>query len=325
MTRTRMQQTMLATLALAVAAAGPAAAQDYPLKPIRVIVPFAPGGGTDMMARLTAQKLSEAWNQPVLVENRAGGTGAVGSVMVAKAPPDGYSLLFVTSSTHAISPALQSDLPYHPERDYAAVSLVATGPQVMVVHPSVPARTVKELVALTKARPSTLNYASSGAGSAGHMTAELFKSVTGTRIEHVPYKGAGSVITDLVGGYVQMMFSGPGSVIPLINQGRLRPLAVAYSRRTAGLDNVPTFAEAGFPAVDATQWYGVLTTAGTPRPVIDKLNRELVRILQLPDVKEKLFTSGYYAEASTPQEFGQLISRELAKWQKVAKASGVKL
>lgn len=299
-------------------------AQEYPVKPIRIVVPFAPGGGTDMMARIIAQKMTETWGQPAVVENRAGGTGAVGSIIVAKAPADGYALLVVTSSTHAIWPAIKTDLPYHPVRDFAAVSLAATGPQVLVVHPSVPANSVKQLVALAKARPGALNYASPGSGTAGHMTGELFKTVTGTKITHVPYKGAGSVTTDLLSGYVQMSFSGPGSVMPHIHSHRLKALAVAYPRRTAGLEDVPTFIEAGYPGVDAAQWYGVLTTGGTPPAVVDKLNREVVRILQLPEVKEKLLASGYVAAPTTPQEFTQLLRDELAKWQKVVKATGVR-
>jgi tripartite-type tricarboxylate transporter receptor subunit TctC len=288
------------------------------------VVPFAPGGGTDLMARIFAQKMTETWGQPAVVENRAGGTGAVGSIIVAKAPPDGYTLLLITSSTHAIWPAIETRLPYHPVRDFAAVSLAATGPQVLVVHPSVPANSVKELVALAKARPGALNYASPGTGTAGHMTGELFKTVTGTKIAHVPYKGAGSVITDLLSGYVQMSFSGPGSVMPHIHARKLKALAVAYPRRTAGLEQVPTFIEAGYPGVDAAQWYAVLTTGGTPQPVVDKLNREIVRILQLPEVKEKLLASGYVAAPSTPQELAQFMRDELAKWQKVVKASGVR-
>jgi tripartite-type tricarboxylate transporter receptor subunit TctC len=299
-------------------------AQEYPVKPIRIVVPFAPGGGTDLMARIFAQKMTETWGQPAVVENRAGGTGAVGSIIVAKAPPDGYTLLLITSSTHAIWPAIETRLPYHPVRDFAAVSLAATGPQVLVVHPSVPANSVKELVALAKARPGALNYASPGTGTAGHMTGELFKTVTGTKIAHVPYKGAGSVITDLLSGYVQMSFSGPGSVMPHIHARKLKALAVAYPRRTAGLEQVPTFIEAGYPGVDAAQWYAVLTTGGTPQPVVDKLNREIVRILQLPEVKEKLLASGYVAAPSTPQELAQFMRDELAKWQKVVKASGVR-
>jgi len=299
-------------------------AQEYPVRPIRIVVPFAPGGGTDLMARIFSQKITETWGQPAVVENRAGGTGAVGSTIVMKAPPDGYTLLLITSSTHAIWPAIETNLPYHPVRDFAAVSLSATGPQVLVVHPSVPANSVKELVALAKARPGALNYASPGSGTAGHMTGELFKSVTGTKITHVPYKGAGSVITDLLSGYVQMSFSGPGAVMPHINARKLKALAVAYPRRTAGLEQVPTFIEAGYSGVDAAQWYGVLTTGGTPQPIVDKLNREIVRILQLPDVKEKLLASGYVAAPSTPQEFAQFMRDELAKWQRVVKASGVR-
>jgi tripartite-type tricarboxylate transporter receptor subunit TctC len=299
-------------------------AQDYPVKPIRLIVPFAAGGGTDMMARTIAQKLNEAWGQPVVVENRPGGTGAVGSGIVAKAPADGYALLLVTSSTHAIWPAIQTDLPYHPVRDFAPVTLVATGPQVMVVHPSLPVSSVKELVALAKARPGALNYASPGLGTAGHMTGELFKTVTGTNIVHVPYKGAASLTTDLLSGYVQMSFSGPGSVIPQVNARKLKALAVAYSRRAVGLEQVPTFAEAGFPKVDATQWYGLLTTAGVPQAVVDKLNREVVRILELPEVKERFLASGYVSAPGTPLEFGTLVRNELEKWQKVVAVTGIR-
>jgi len=299
-------------------------AQDFPVKPIRVVVPFAPGGGTDMIARTLAQKMQETWGQSVVVENRAGGTGAIGAAIVAKAPPDGHTLLVVTSSTHAIWPSIKTDLPYHPERDFAAVSLAATGPQVLVVHPSVPANSVKELVALAKTRPGQLNYASPGSGTAGHMTGELFKNVTGTNIVHVPYKGAASLQADLLSGYVQMGFSGPGAVIPQVNSGKLKALAVAYPRRTAGLMQVPTFIEAGYPAVDAAQWYGVLTTGGTAAAIVDKLNLEIVRILQSPEVKERFLSSGYVATSTTPQEFARLIRDELAKWQKVVKASGVK-
>ncbi len=298
-------------------------AQQFPVRPIRVVVPFAPGGGTDMVARVLGQKMTETWGQPVVVENRPGGTGAIGSALVAKAAPDGHTLLFVTSSTHAIWPSIKTDLPYHPERDFSPVSLVATGPQVLVVHPSVPANSVKELVTLAKARPGQLNYASPGNGTAGHMTGELFKHVSGSNFVHIPYKGAGSLQADLIGGYVQMSFSGPGSVLPSINSKKLRALAVAYPRRSSGLEQVPTFIEAGYPAVDATQWYGVLTTGNTPATTIDRLNREVVRILQLPDVKDRFLVSGYAVKGTTPQEFAQLIRDELAKWKKVVKASGV--
>ena len=299
-------------------------AQEYPVKPIRLIVPFAPGGGTDLIARTLAQKLNEAWGQPVVVENRAGGTGSVGSVIVAKAPADGYALLLITSSTHAIWPSIQGDLPYHPTRDFTAISLVATGPQVMVIHPSIPASSVKDLVALVKSHPGKLNYASPGTGTAGHMTAELFRTVTGTNIVHIPYKGSGSAIADLLSGYVQMMFSGPGAVIPLVNSRKLRALAVAYPQRAAGLEQIPTFIEAGYPGVDAAQWYGMVTTGGTPQAVVEKLNRELTRILQLPETRDRFLTSGYAAAPTSAAEFAQLLRQELAKWQKVVKETGVR-
>lgn len=300
-----------------------AIAQDYPVKPIRFVVPNAPGGGTDIMARAISPPLTEALGQPVLVDNRAGATGAVGSTFVAKSPADGYTLLFVTSSTHAISPSLEK-LPYDPVKDFEPISLFATGPQVMVAHPSVPGNSVRELVVLAKSRPNSLNYASPGHGSLGHMAAELFKSVTGTKIEHVPYKGAGIAVTDLLSGYIQLMFAGPGSVLPHVNARRLKALAVTSPKRAVGLENVPTFIESGYPAVDATQWFGVVAAAGTPKSIIDKLNREIVRVLQQPELQERFLANGANVRSSTPQEFAQLIKDDLAKWQKVVKASGAR-
>lgn len=298
-------------------------AQDYPTKPIRLVVPFAPGGGTDLIARTMAQQLTEAWGQRVVVDHRPGGTGAVGSVTVAKAPPDGYTLLIVTSSTHAIGPSVQRDVPYDPVKDFAPVALIASAPEILAAHPSVPANSITELVALAKAKPGGLNYASPGTGTIGHMTFELFKSITGADVVHVPYKGSGAAVTELLGGQVQLMFSAPGAVIVQARAKRLKILGVATPKRPAGFEDVPTFAEAGYPAIDASNWYGMLATAGTPRSVVDKLNREIVRATQMPDVKKRFFARGYYVEQSTPQEFAQLIKNENAKWQKVAKASGI--
>ena len=300
-----------------------ASAQDYPTKPIRFVVTNAPGGGTDMMARLIAQKLNEAWGQAVVVDNRPGGNGAVGSLVAAKSSPDGYTLLIVTSDTHAIVPNLYRKPPYDPVKDFASIALIATGPQVMVAHPSLQANSIKELVAVALAKPGTLNYASPGSGSLGHMMGELFQAITVTKIVHVPYKGSGSALADLLGGYVQLMFSGPGAARPHVRARRLKALAVTSRERAAGLEEVPTFAESGYPAVEAAQWYGVLTTAGTPQAVVDKINRETVRILQLPEVKERFLSSGYNAATSTPQEFARIIKDDLAKWQTVVKASGM--
>ena len=299
-----------------------AGAQPYPTKAIRLLVGNSPGGGTDLIARTLSQKLYEAWGHSVVVEHRPGGTGAVASVTVARATPDGYSLMIVTSSSHAIAPALQSELSYHPLRDFASVALVATAPQILVAHPSLAANSVKELVALAKAKPGVLNYASSGTGTLGYMTAELLKSVTQTDIVHIPYKGTGSAVIELLGGQVQLMFSAPGAVIQHVRAGKLKSMAVASARRPAGLEDVTTFAEAGYPAIEASNWYAILTTAGTPKVIVDKLNQGIVRATSLPEVKESFFTQGYEAASSTPQQLEQLIRNDLAKWQKVVQVAG---
>lgn len=298
---------------------GEAAAQAYPNRPIRFLVTNAPGGGTDLMARSIGQKLYDAWGQPVIVDNRPGGNGTVGSIAAATSLPDGHTLLIVTSDTHAIVPNLYRKQPYDAVRDFAPVTLVASGPQVLVSHPSVAANSVKELVAVIKAKPGGYNYASPGSGSLGHMTGELFQKVTDSRIEHVPYKGSGAAIANLLSGYVQLMFSGPGSARAHVRAQKLKAYAVTSRDRAPGLDEVPTFAESGFPRIEALQWYGLLTTAGTPKPVVDKLNLETVRILKLPEIKERFLASGYVVVSSTPQAFGNIIRDDLAKWNKVVK------
>ena len=312
---------------VAIIAAGMATgnAQPYPTKPIRIIVPFAPGGGTDMLGRSIAQKLSEAWGQAVVVDNRSGGGGNIGTDMVAKSPPDGYSLLMGYVGNLAINPFLFKDLPYNSVKDFAPITLAATAPNVLVAHPSVSASSVKELVALAKASPSRLNYASAGNGTVGHMVAELFKTVTGTSIVHVPYKGNGAAITDMLAGNVQLMFSAPATVIHHVKAGKLKGLATTSPKRLAGLEEVPTFVEAGYPAVEGSAWYGVLAAAGTPQPIVAKLHRELVRIIRLPDIKERFASQGYDAVTCTPEEFAQLIKSDLARWQKVVKASGARV
>jgi tripartite-type tricarboxylate transporter receptor subunit TctC len=288
-------------------------------------VPFAPGGGTDLLGRTIAQKLNEAWGQPVVVDNRAGGGGNVGTDMVAKSPPDGYTLLMGYVGNLAINPFLFKALPYDSLKDFAPITLAATAPNVLVAHPSVPAKSVKELVALARSRPGTLNYASAGHGTVGHMVAELFKTATDVNIVHIPYKGNGPAITDMLGGQVQLMFSAPGTVLHHIRSGRLTALATASAKRVAGLDDVSTFAESGYPAVEASAWYGVLAPAKTPQSIVGRLHSELVRILQRPDVKERFATHGYDAVSCTPQEFARLIRTDLAKWQKVVKASGARV
>ena len=299
-----------------------AAAQTYPVKAIRFIVPFAPGGGVDLIGRIMSQKLTEAWGQSVVVDNRSGGGGNIGTDMVAKAPPDGYTLLMGYVGNLAINPFLFKDLPYDSLKDFAPVTLAATAPNMLVAHPSVPAGSVKELVALAKAKKAALNYASAGNGTVGHMVAELFKIESGTQIVHIPYKGNGAAITDVLAGQVQIMFSAPAAVIPHVRAGKLRALAVASAKREPAMADVPTFAETGYPAVEAQAWYGVLSTAGTPQAVVAKLNQEIVRIMQSSDVKERLATQGYNVVTGTPAQFKELIRIDLAKWQKVVKASG---
>ena len=299
-------------------------AQQYPTKPIRMIVPFSPGGGVDLIGRTLAQKMQEAWGQSVIVDNRGGAGGNSGTDMVAKSPPDGYTLLMGYVGNLAINPWLFRKLPYDPVKDFSPVSLTTTAPNLLVAHPSVAAATVKELVALGKAKPGALSYASAGVGTVGHMVAELFKSATGTNIVHIPYKGNGPAVNDLLGGQVQIIFGAPGAYLAFVEAKRLKAIAVTGQKRLSELPDTPTFAESGFPKVEASGWYGVLAPAGTPRVVVDALNRQIVRIMNLPDVKERLMAHGYMPTASTPEEFAELIKSDLVKWRDVVKASGAK-
>jgi tripartite-type tricarboxylate transporter receptor subunit TctC len=298
-------------------------AGGYPDRPIRVLVAFAPGGQSDTVMRLIAPKMQEALGQSLVIENRTGAGGSIAGGMVAQAAPDGYTLILVTSSTHAISPNFYRKPPYNPVKEFAPVTLVANAPEVVVVHPSVPANSIKELIALAKARPDSLNYASAGTGTIGHMAAELFKVVTGTRITHVPYKGTGDAIREVLGGQVQIMIGAPGAVIQHVRSGKLRALAACTRERLPELKEIPTMAEAGYPAVEASNWYAILSTAGTPAPVIGKLNREIVKIMQAPDIRELILRQGYDAKTSTPEELGALIRTDLAKWAKVVKETGM--
>jgi tripartite-type tricarboxylate transporter receptor subunit TctC len=301
------------------------AAQPYPVKPVRLIVPFTPGGGVDLIGRSLAQKLAESLAEPVVVDNRSGGSGNIGTDMVAKSPPDGYTLLMGYVGNLAINPFLYRKLPYDSRRDFAPISLAATAPNVLVVFPGLPVASVKDLVALARAKSMPLNYASAGNGTVGHMVAELFKVETGAQITHIPYKGNGQAISDVLAGQVQIMFAAPGASLQQVRAGRLRALAVASAKRESGMPDIPTFAEAGFPSVEAQAWYGLLAAAGTPAPVVDRLHRETVRIMHLADVKERLAVSGYEVVTSTPQQFRDLINADLAKWEKVVKASGARV
>ncbi len=303
----------------------PIQAQEYPVKAIRFIAPNLPGGPTDILARLLGQKLAEAFGQPVVVENRAGAGGNIGTELAARTPPDGYTLITGNNATFGANPSLYKKLPFDPIRDFAPIVLVATQPNILVVHPSLPVRSVKELIAFARARPGQLNYANSGTGAAAHLAAELFKSMTGTAIESIAYKSAAPALVDLMAGQTHLMFATSLSVMQHIQSGRLRPLGVTTARRASAVKDLPTIAEAGVPGFEATTWHGVLTTGGTPPAVVNRLNAEINRALQMPDVRERLAGLGAEIIGGTPKEFADHIAREIPKWAKVVKAANVQL
>jgi tripartite-type tricarboxylate transporter receptor subunit TctC len=299
--------------------------QDYPVKPIRFIAPNLPGGPTDILARLLAQKLSDSWGQPVVVENRAGAGGNIATEYVAKAPPDGYTMVTGNNATFAANVSLYKKLPFDPVKDFAPVVLVATQPNILVVHPSLPVHSVKDLIAFAKAHPGELNYGNSGIGAAAHLAAELFKSMTGTKIESIPYKSAAPALTDLIAGECQLMFATSLSVQQHIQSQKLRALAVTTARRIRSFPELPTIAEAGVPGFEATTWHGVLLPAKTPAAIVNKMNAEINRILQLPDVRERLAGMGAEVLGGTPKEFADHIQREIPKWAKVIRDANVKI
>jgi tripartite-type tricarboxylate transporter receptor subunit TctC len=299
------------------------AQSDYPSRPLRLVVTVPPGGAADFIARLVGGKLSESLGQPVLVENRGGAGGTIAADAVAKAAPDGYTVLQNSITTHGVGPHLYSKLPYDPVKDFAPVSGLALLPLIMAVNAELPAKSVSELIAYSKT--SNLNFASSGNGGAPHMAAELFKSVTGAPLTHVPYKGSGPAVADLVGGRVQIMFDAAPSLIAHVRSGRLRVLAAASAERNRLLPEVPTFSELGYPKVAVSLWYGLLAPAGTPKPIVEKLNREVARALGSPDVREKLLAQGAEPMPGTPEAFASFMQEEMAKWAPVVKQAGVKL
>ena len=298
--------------------------QTYPTKPVRIIVPFSPGGSTDVTARLLAQKLTEAWRQQVIVDNRAGAGGNIGADAVAKAAPDGYMLLLATTGVMSINHRLYRTLTYDAVRDLAPVTQIGSLPLILVVHPSLPAKSVKELVAMAKARPGQLSYASSGVGGATHMTAEIFRMMAGVDIVHIPYKGSGQALTDLISGQVPMAFDQITSSLPHVESGRLRALAVTSARRFASVPTLPSMAEAGITGYEAVSWNGLAAPANTPRDIIVRIQGEVARALQTPDMKERFFKDGIEPIASTPEQFAAHIRSERAKWEKVIDAAGIK-
>ncbi len=305
------------------ALAAPVSAQTYPQKPIRFIIPLAPGGSVDIAARLLAQELSVALGQPVTADNRAGGGGNIGAEMAARAAPDGYTMVMGSSSNFGVNPSLYRNLPFDPIKDFEAVSLVSLAPNTLVVHPGIPARTVKELVALAKARPGSLNFASSGTGGSPHLAGELFKLVTETDVTHIAYKGTGQAMNDLLSGQVQMSFGTVLALLPQIKAGKLRALAVTVRKRVSALPDVPTMAESGYPGIETTAWNGVLVPAKTSGAIINRLSSDIARILSTPEMRQRFEAQGAEATPSSPAEFGQFIRDEIEKWGKVVKAAGL--
>lgn len=301
-----------------------ALAQEYPAKPVRLIIPFAPGGANDILGRLVASRLSVSLGQQVVADNRPGAGGSIGADIAAKSPSDGYTIVIGHIGTLAVNPTLYRKLPYNPVTDFQPISLIAKVANIMVVHPSLPAKSVKELIALAKAKPGMLVYGSGGSGGAGHLATEYFKLMAKIDIVHVPYKGTGPAIVDLLAGQTQLVFAGVPGIIAHTRAGKLRPLGVSTSQRLRVLPEVPTISEAGVPGYEATQWYGVLAPAGTPKAVIDKLNKELVTWVQTKEMTDRLGAMGSEPASSTPDGFMALIKSEIRRWAPVIRRAGIR-
>jgi tripartite-type tricarboxylate transporter receptor subunit TctC len=313
----------IAALSCAVIFSGVAAAQGYPVKPVRIIVPFATGGGSDITARLLATKLTESLGQTVVVENRPSASGIVGNEYVAKAAPDGYTLVLV-DPTFGILPGINNRLPYNAVRDFVPVTLIITAPSVLVVHPVLPAQSVKELIALARSKPGDITFASGSIGTPPHMNAELFKTMAKIDILHVPYKGVSAAIADLLGGQIHMAIPAMTAVFPYVSSGKLRALAVTASTRSPQLPKVPTMGEAGLPGYVATLWFGLAAPAGTPKEIVARIHSESVKALAAPDIRQRFTSQGADVVGSTPQQFAQFLGEELRKWASVTKAAGIK-
>ena len=319
----RMSRFALLVAAVVLAAAMPALAQDYPNRPIRFIVPYPPGGGTDVVARIMSDALAADLGQPIIIDNRGGAAGNVGTDIAAKAAADGYNILF-TLSSHTINPKLYDKLPFDVERDFVPISLAASIPQILVVHPSVPANNVQELIALAKANPGKLNYASVGTGSPGHIAGELFKIKTGVDIVHIPYKGGGPAVVDTIGGQVQLLFVSMPAAWQHVKAGKLKAIAVASAKRSVAAPDLPTIAESGVPDYAVESWYGALAPAKTPPAAVARLNAAFAKVLGNPQIKEKLLAQGAEAAPSTQAEMDRVIKEELEKWDLVIKTAKIK-
>ena len=320
-----MQRWIIWAAAAAAAAAGAmASAQSYPVKPVRIVIPFVPGGPSDTVGRAVGSKFQEYLGQPAIVENRPGANGAIAAEFVAKSDPDGYTLLVGSIGVFSINAALYRDLRYHPVRDFAPITLAVTTPNVLVTKLEFPPHSVKELVDYAKRNPGKISYASSGTGSSDHLTAELFKQITGTFGVHIPYRGGAAVVTDLLGGQVEASFQNMGNVATQIRAGKIRALAVTANSRAAALPDVPTMAEAGYPGLIVTSWQAAAAPAKTPREVVARLNDAMVKALRSPDVRDRLTAIGFDVVASTPEEFGQFMKNEVERWTRVVQRGGIK-
>lgn len=320
-----MRRIVQAMCCIALACAWPAAAQNYPTKPIRLIIGFPAGGGTDVTARTITQRLSETFGQPIVIDYRPGAGGTVGNGVAAKSTPDGYTWLMSATGPHVIAPSLYRSLPYDPFRDYTPIAMVSTSPYLLLVHPSVEARSVGELVRWLRDRSAPASYSSAGAGTPGHLASELFKSMTKVRIDHIPYKGAAPALTDLMGGQVHMGFSDMTISAPHLKSGRLRVLAISSGTRSPLAPDLPTVAESGLPGFEALVWYGLLGPAGTPASVVRQVNTEVVRVLKLAETQQRFAALGATASPGSAEEFAAQIKRDYDKWAAVIKSAGITL
>ena len=321
-----LQRFLLVVTAVVCAQPGMTRAQgNYPNRPIQLVVTVPPGGAADFVGRLIAAKLADALGQSVVITNRGGAGGTTAAAAVAKADPDGYTLLLNTIATHGIGPHIYANLPYDPVKDFSPVILIAKLPLIMAVNADVPAQSIKDLIAQAKARPGELSFCSAGTGGAPHLAGELFKSLTGTELMHVPYRGSGPAVVDLVAGRITMMFDATPSLLPFITAGKLRALAAASPQRHRLLPDVPSFAELGYPGMDIALWYGVAAPGGTPAPIVQRLNAELIKILSTPDIRKSLTEQGADVQGGTPEEFVAFMRNESARWGTVVKRAGVKL
>ena len=311
--------------ALLLAASSSAFPQAYPTKPIRIVVPLSAGGTTDVVMRLISPKLSESLGQQVVIDNRPGAGGNIGANVVAKAAPDGYTLLMGTSSSHGTNVTLYSKMPYDAVNDFTPITLVGYVPFIMMVHPSLGVTSVKELIALAKSKPGQINYASSGNGTSSHLGMEMLKTMAGIDLIHIPYKGTAPANQDLLAGHVSIQFDGVPAALPFIRSGKVRGLAVTSPKRISAAPELPTIAESGVPGFEYTAWVGIMAPAGIPREIVARLNTEITRILNLPEIKDRLLALGFEAAPSTPEQFATHIKTEIAKWEKVVKASGARL